>query len=150
GRLLLLKGLTDLGYDENILLKINTSRYNKPFLNDEIDFNISHSGQHTVCAIGKNLRLGIDIERNEDEIDADILNVVFTNEEIQYLHSSIDVKDAFYSLWTRKESIIKADGRGFSINLNSINCLQDEVKFEGSTWFLRDLFINKALCATLA
>ncbi|MGZ6539808.1 MAG: hypothetical protein ACXVEB_15645, partial [Bacteroidia bacterium] len=44
GRLILKKLLIEDGYQNNILEKIKSDKYGRPYLDNKIDFNIAHSG----------------------------------------------------------------------------------------------------------
>ena len=100
---------------DSIDFKINN--YGKPFLAEKQDFhfNISHSGQWIVCAVGK-YSVGIDIEQVV-KLDMDISRNVFSEYEQRIFEALPDArKEAyFFDLWTLKESFMKATGLGFSI-----------------------------------
>ncbi len=95
--------------------------YGKPFIinPDNFFFNVSHSGIWIVCAID-NMPIGIDVEHIRP-IDFAISERFFSDEE----HSDLIKKKEseklsyFYTLWTLKESYIKALGMGLSIPLKS-------------------------------
>ncbi len=71
GKLLLLKGLTEYGgYPPGCLNSLSYNDFGRPFIDSDIDFNISHSGDYVVCAVGTRRRrvptderVGIDIEK---------------------------------------------------------------------------------------
>jgi 4'-phosphopantetheinyl transferase len=150
-RLLLRRGLLKYGYEENILNAIQTNAYDKPFLNETIDFSISHSGKYVVCAISNDTRLGVDIEKKDRQFDLDLLGNVLCTNEREYVLDANDRCDAFFRIWTRKESLIKADGRGFSASpLDQIDCLPDEVVLEKKKWFLMDIELDKDYSTSLS
>lgn len=85
-------------------------------------FNISHSGDWVVCAISDN-EVGIDIEQIK-ETKTKVAKRFFSSEEykiIKQCKTTEDQKKMFYTLWTLKESYVKADGRGLSLLLNSFS-----------------------------
>ena len=100
-------------------LKFGENRYQKPFLScpadSNLSFNISHSGGFLLIAITKDRQIGIDVERvSPDRNFSAIAPLVFSPMEQGLLaHSRYPLQD-FYALWTAKESILKAAGRGFS------------------------------------
>lgn len=148
GRLLLIEGLKqfELGYDE--FNNIEYSKNGKPFLKERcIDFNISHSGNAVICAISNDGRVGVDIE-NVKSIDYTDFKNVFTKEEWYEIDNSHNSLSMFYKYWTRKESLIKADGRGLTIPLDHIDVRNDIVKYENHNWYLTDLFFynNYKVC----
>jgi 4'-phosphopantetheinyl transferase len=78
-------------------------------------FNISHSGQWVVCAVG-NHPLGVDIERMGPSI-TDLAQSCFAPPECAYLRSlpEADREIAFLDLWVLRESYMKATGLGFRL-----------------------------------
>lgn len=108
---------------QNNSISFSTNDYGKPFLAGESDFhfNLSHSGDWVVCAVD-NMPVGIDVEKIHD-VDLNLSERFFSEEEHKYLLAmeSSRRREAFFELWTLKESYIKADGRGLSIPLNSFS-----------------------------
>ena len=67
GKLLLIEAMKEHGFENDIWKYVEYNSYHRPYLSlNEYDFNISHSGNYVTCAIGKNIRLGIDIEENKN------------------------------------------------------------------------------------
>ena len=149
GKLMLIKGLRLFGYNMASLENLKYNEYNRPYLDGDIDFNISHSGEYVFCAIAKNLKLGIDIEEIRD-INFSDFNGIMSKEQWDFIFSSENCLKAFYKYWTAKESIIKADGRGLSISLENIHIKKDYGFYENNQWFLKELNIAKKYCACLA
>lgn len=105
-----------LGLCEN---DIKIGEYGKPY-SEKIKekFSISHSGDYCVLAVSGN-EVGVDIEK----ISPAHLNVakrVFTEEEIAYVNGD---SEKFFALWTMKESISKAVGKGMLIHFNGFSVL---------------------------
>lgn len=149
GKLLLIKGLRKYGFDVNLLSEMQFNKYGRPFINNEIDFNISHSGSYAICAITKNLRVGIDIEEIQ-KIDITSFSNVMTNEQWKLIKNSPDPVRSFFKFWTIKESVIKADSRGLSIPLLNIHLKNNRVEYDNQIWYLRELSIEKKYCSCLA
>ena len=149
GRLLLKNGLESYGYKKNCLNLIKYNEYNRPYFNSDIDFNISHSGDYVVCAIGKNLRLGVDVEK-VNEIEFKDFRGVMTNEQWRDIKEDIYPKRAFFKYWTAKESVIKADSRGLLIPLKDLHLLDNTVSYDNSIWYLNHLNFDIENCACLA
>lgn len=94
--------------------------YGKPFLSNNVYFNLSHSGEYTVLAVSDHL-VGIDIEKHETIDFFEIAKISFHPDEIQLLTTAKDTVSTFYSLWTLKESYIKYLGTGFSLESASFS-----------------------------
>ncbi len=94
------------------------AQHGKPRLPDhaELDVSVSHTGDHVVVALARGPRIGVDVERIRD-IDVDQLaRSAFAGDEAAELAAlpAGDRTEAFYRLWTRKESIVKALGVGIT------------------------------------
>src|SRR5699024_9745131 len=87
------------------------NKYGKPYLRG-IEFNISHYSNWVVCAISTN-KIGIDIEKVID-LDINIVDQYFHPIELNWMKKGTDKERLlkFYQLWTKKESFIKAIGKG--------------------------------------
>ena len=97
-------------------------QYGKPYLQDhpDIHFNLSHSGDWVVCAVGDS-RIGVDVERVEEIDEMPIADDYFAEVERTYLNSISEMNrlDSFYKIWTLKECYTKYDGRGMGVPLDS-------------------------------
>lgn len=109
----------EFGY-KNHELRFDTNEYEKPFfINDPgICFNVSHSGQWVAAAFDRR-DVGVDIQK-VGPVKMDIAKRYFTGKEYQtLLQKNGDERTAyFYTLWTLKESCMKAVGRGLSLGLD--------------------------------
>lgn len=86
----------------------------------EWQFNLSHSDNWVVCAVGK-YPIGIDIEKM-DTRNLGIARHYYTayeNERIQAFSDERDRMKEFYKLWTLKESYMKAIGLGLRKRMDS-------------------------------
>ncbi|GGX32858.1 4'-phosphopantetheinyl transferase family protein [Aquimarina muelleri] len=139
GRLLLMEALKIYGVEKDIWEHIAYTSYHRPYLTlNGYDFNISHSGDFVICAIGKNVRLGIDIEENRDVDFKRFWNIMTPDQWDEINRSSCSLK-MFYKYWTIKESVIKADGRGFYIPLDKLEVKNNTVQLEEKLWFVNEL-----------
>ncbi|MFN8135856.1 MAG: 4'-phosphopantetheinyl transferase superfamily protein [Bacteroidales bacterium] len=84
-----------------------------------VHFNISHSGNYVVCAVSGQ-ELGIDVERVR-KVNLRIAERFFSQPEIDDLMALEEDErmQYFITLWTIKESYLKAIGRGLTQHLNS-------------------------------
>jgi 4'-phosphopantetheinyl transferase len=91
-----------------------------------IEFNLSHSGDFIVIALSHS-GIGIDIEYLKRSFDfRDVLTNCFNEEEMSFVLQG-DIALNFYSLWTRKEAVLKATGEGLTDMIQLLNCLPDVV-----------------------
>jgi 4'-phosphopantetheinyl transferase len=99
-------------------LVIVEEEHGKPVLRDrEIEFNASHSGDLVALAFANDTPVGIDVERRRTLYDCLALSRrYFSAEEDDIVRSAADADDAFFAIWTAKEAIVKASGKGIGAN----------------------------------
>jgi 4'-phosphopantetheinyl transferase len=141
GKILLQNGLKEYGYNNDVLKNLKYNKHNRPFLNAGIDFNLSHSGEYVICAIGENLRLGVDIEIVREINFKDFIGVMTTEQWVDINNSENPVK-SFFKYWTIKESLIKADSRGLEIPLLDIHVKDNMINYDNYLWYLIPLYID--------
>jgi 4'-phosphopantetheinyl transferase len=91
-----------------------------------INFNLSHSGEHALFALSREGEVGIDVERIRPYSPGYRLRLAkrfFSELEFSALQglSTSCVEQAFFACWTRKEAYIKAHGRGLSLPLSQFS-----------------------------
>ncbi len=142
GKLLLLKGLTEYGgYSPDCLNSLSYNDFGRPFIDSDIDFNISHSGDYVVCAVADREKVGIDIEKIRPIVLSDFKNYM-TSLEWEDIAASDRQYEMFYEHWTMKESVIKAEGRRLSIPLTDIRLHQRKAAVYDTVWFLKELMLD--------
>lgn len=83
-----------------------------------IHFSLSHSGNLAVCAICDN-PVGIDVERNNKNVNPNVAKRCFTEAEQAYVFSNMAKMSArFFEIWTKKEAYVKLLGTGLKDFLN--------------------------------
>lgn len=112
-------------------LKVDSN--GKPKIKGETFFNLSHSGNYVVIAVASH-EVGVDIEK-VDQKNLSIAREVFTPNEIKWMNKDQFLR--FHILWTQKESVVKLDGRGLSIN--TLNFEVNQSKIFNTT----ELYTNK-------
>jgi 4'-phosphopantetheinyl transferase len=82
-------------------------------------FNLSHSGNFALLAAALETSLGVDIERKRSMTDLrQIAERFFSAAERRVLAEAEEPQtDVFFSIWTRKEAVIKALGHGLAMPL---------------------------------
>lgn len=98
-------------------------RHNKPqlstFRKHPIHFNLSYTENRAIIGIAEGSEIGVDIEwlHRPMAID-DMLSACFSNAEIEYITAQQDrVHHRFFTLWTRKEAILKLTAEGIGEHL---------------------------------
>ena len=82
-----------------------------------LEISVSHSGERVGVAIACGVRLGLDVERIQQDLDVSgILYDVLTPEEAEALQfDPVGLGKNFLTMWTRKEAALKAAGVGLTI-----------------------------------
>lgn len=107
-------------------VKLADDEHGRPHLahSRALDFNWSHSGDHAMIALARGLpELGVDIEHCRSRPRALALaERYFAPAEHAYLRSLPPAQrdDAFMRLWTAKEAVLKAHGRGIAYGLDRV------------------------------
>ncbi len=131
-RSLLVHALLNLAVSElypeiNTPIKPYEDEYGKPHIlltgasanfqkeSKELYFSLSHSGEYAVCAIADDL-IGTDIEIIKGA-NTKIVNRFLADEEKNYIKNA----DDFYTIWTLKESFMKAVGLGMRLPMDSFS-----------------------------
>lgn len=100
------------------LLEFEYNKQGKPeVINDQaLHFNLSHSGDKALLAIGQNFPLGIDLEQYSARPWLGIAENLFSPAEVKALkNASLSTRPAlFFRIWSQKEAFIKACGLGLA------------------------------------
>lgn len=135
--------------DINLIDSINYNTFGKPFINHEIDFSLSYSGNNTILGFVKNGIIGVDIERLK-AIDYNLFKDYFTQKEWDYIHHDSFVEANFFKLWTRKEAVVKAIGKGVYFDLSTINIINNHIKIDEKMLYLSTEFLENGCCFSVA
>ena len=105
-------------------LAFEVSTHGKPFamVRDQpadIQFSVSHAGEHGLIALAPKGRLGVDIEDRATRRRLDLLVEAALGAEeraeVAERHGAAQL-DLFLRLWTMKEALMKACGEGFRLD----------------------------------
>jgi 4'-phosphopantetheinyl transferase len=151
---------------------ITTATHGKPetpsFGEHRIFFNLAHSNNTILIALGRRGAIGIDVEYVDRSTDImEVAEANFTKKESSSLAAITDPKArlrTFFHYWTRKEAVGKADGRGLLLPLASfdvsfesmtshpvrVNELPEKGNTEGKLYFVSDLDLGDNAVAALA
>lgn len=99
-------------------LQFSYNDYGKPQLISDsgLEFNLSHSGDLALLAVGKDFPVGIDLEFFSDRPLQGIAKNLFSEQELEVFLKLPDFyqPQAFFHVWAQKEAFIKACGMGLS------------------------------------
>lgn len=105
----------------------------------DLDFNWSHSGARALVAVARELpQLGVDIERVRPRPNALALaQRFFARSEADWLasRSATTRTQDFLRLWTAKEAVVKAVGRGLAFGLERVVFMPTEAGMQARQFF---------------
>ncbi len=114
-------------------LTLGIGEQGKPFIEGHgvsraYRFNLSHSGERVVLAVGREVEVGVDIERVR--LRPEYLSLArrfFSEREVAALESLEEPlrSQAFFCCWARKESFLKARATGLSESLSLFSVTVD-------------------------
>ncbi len=123
---------------------------------ENLHFNVSHSGDWILIAVSEN-PVGIDLEKiNASFIYQNLLDFSFNADEQNDIQTSNFSHYNFYRLWTRKEALLKATGKGLIDELAFIPSLngnhQNPIQLTGSvkSWHIKSFNIDENHVASTA
>lgn len=110
------------------LPNIATSQKGKPyFVECDIKFNLSHSGDKVFCALSQQ-EVGCDVEYKTDDT-LRIAKRFFTQKEYEVIAAGLNKKEQqklFSLVWTLKESVLKAIGTGLLYPMNEFDVIDED------------------------
>ena len=110
------------------------NEYGKP-VSDKVCFNVSHtSGLVAIALADKDV--GVDVEKIRT-VNQSIIDYVSSQSEKQTIKSDKD----FFKVWTAKESLAKAQGKGLVKNVKEIPALH----FDGEKEYLGDNYYSRQI-----
>ncbi|WP_051054012.1 4'-phosphopantetheinyl transferase family protein [Fibrella aestuarina] len=144
-------------------VELTMGKHDKPDLVNNLGWqsNVSHAGEWVVWAFGKQ-PVGVDVERLKAGFAYDeLISFCFGPTEQQALQQAGQPGDEahqrlFYTLWTRKEAILKATGLGLTDQLTAISVLDGEQAVLSSTigaagtWHIVSFPVSETHLAALA
>lgn len=141
-------GLKYFGYGDDDLNDIKCTTYNKPYLNNEISFNISHSQDICVCIFSDEMLVGADIEKIVPISLLDFQDA-FSSKQMDEILKSENALDTFFRYWTRKEAAIKGEGLGMNINLKDVELNDNYVKVHERNWHFKEVELDPGYVTTI-
>jgi len=114
-----------------------TNSFGKPYLHpdrawlDNIEFNISHSGNKVLLALSHPIPLGIDIEFINPQLNfQELIPLCLSEHERTALHTFPSERQSalFFNCWVQKEALVKAMGSGLSYPITDITLQLDKTQ----------------------
>ena len=138
-------------------LKFNSNHYQKPHITHpktNIQFNISACANRFVAVFCQRHSIGIDIEliRKIDDIKQ-MTSDYFTSNEIVWVfsHNTLMLETAFFNIWSKKEALAKAIGKGLSIGINQFDILSGyPILYGGNEWHITPLTLFEDSTSAIA
>jgi 4'-phosphopantetheinyl transferase len=86
------------------------------------EMSISHSGDLIAVAITDGLPVGVDVEQERDVQVDDLVRMTLSADELPHFTGvpSADRDAAFFTIWSRKEAVLKATGRGLAVGMTKV------------------------------
>lgn len=124
--------------------------HGKPFLQEQPDgldlrFSLSHTRGMAAVALAQGVDVGVDVEARErvGQFDLAVADAHFAPDEaalLRALPSAEERQERFLALWTLKEAVVKATGRGvsqplagFSIGFDPLRVTLRDAPADGAT-----------------
>ena len=148
GRLLLQTGMQQLGYQDFLLANLYYNEFNCPLWHGDINFNIAHSGNMVGCAFSKSLKIGLDIEKIRP-INLKDFAYILNGLDHENIAKAANPYDAFFKIWTIKEAVTKAIGKGLAIDVQQIYIHEGYAMLDTVKWYYQTLNLAKNFAAHL-
>ncbi|GAB0057988.1 hypothetical protein SIID45300_02323 [Candidatus Magnetaquicoccaceae bacterium FCR-1] len=125
--------------------------FGKPSVAEDIFFNISHTDGLVLCAVTRVGEIGIDCERIRP-LDLHDFERLFPRDAWEEIEAATDPFLAFFDAWTRREALLKADGRGLSFPLEHLRITGNRgtVGENGNHWSILPVAVPIGLCCHVA
>jgi len=132
-------------FEKYFNLKLNEkdiiiNKYGKPYLNNNLYYNISHTANIIVIAVSNN-EIGIDAELLTRKISDTLINKYFKNE----YENTFDI----IKLWTKKESFVKYLGKSMFTEIKNIKIKENLIIYKNEVvninsfnYTINNIYIN--------
>lgn len=143
---------------ETKLVEYYTNENLKPFIagQQDLNFNVSHSGNMIALAFYSDI-IGVDIEKVDPTFDIQpIIDATFSEEEKKQILISQNKHKQFYSLWTRKESFVKAISKGIDDTFKQVPSIDGTHFIEGNEiqstcdWIIQSIELDNSYILSFA
>ena len=138
-------------------ISFSTGPFGKPEIASanprNIRFSMSVSGHLMAVAVTRQTPVGVDVEKLRHLPDADaIARDFFRSDETEMIKTHSETKStAFLRLWTRKEALLKAAGKGVPFLRHAPSLVETQIAcFDDHDWSIIPLQLDAAYAATVA
>lgn len=146
GSRLLREGLLRLGHPSGALSSLRYCPRGRPTLDLPLQFSLSHCEGRVLCALSADGPVGVDIEPLGPRCAAEF-GLYLSDRERAWAGSD---PQRFYSLWTRKEAVLKAAGSAGLRQMGDFEMLGGQTDFSGYRWHTTALAVGAGYRAHLA
>jgi 4'-phosphopantetheinyl transferase len=148
GSRLLCLGLRHFGHRGDLLASLRYCADGRPALALPIDFSLSHCTGRVLCAVSNCGPVGVDVEAVGPLLAAGFPSYLDAAERAW----AGDDHRRFYSVWTRKEAVVKASGGRGLADLARVHtgAAAEGAAFDGRTWQTVDVPVGEGYLAHLA
>ena len=129
-------------------LSFTKGPHGKPYcLNGEAPhFNLSHSGDWVALVFSEQRHVGIDIDFLRSKYREGLARKICNDRQFEWYRQQGDKRQAFLFLWSQKEALSKACGRGIAVGMSTIECSgvigEEEVLFGQRSYRLHSRHIG--------
>lgn len=129
--------------DTKIPVKWDTDENGKLYLTEHKDkyVNLSHSKDYAVCAV-HDKAIGVDVQYCR-ECDMRMADRFFTGAEADMIRRSPVPEKAFFEIWAKKESLVKAVGCALTVPLSSFSVLGSTAEYEGKMYRFKEYSVKE-------
>ena len=125
------------------ILEIQQTPQGKPYLHHPLEFNLTHSGSWALLAVTTGIPVGVDLESHRplEDLD-DLARQIMSPAELSTFRTIPPAarQTAFYALWTRKESFLKALGTGLQLDPSAIHLADSaQITHQGTVWSIQQI-----------
>jgi len=148
GSRLLAEGLRSMGHADNPLASLRYPARSRPTLDLPLNFSVSHCEGLILCALSTDGPIGIDAEKLKG-VQAGEFRLYLNDAERAWAGSS---SRRFYSVWTRKEAVIKAAGSRGLRDMAGVDTTpaKNRAMFHGRLWRTQQVSVGPSHVAHLA
>jgi 4'-phosphopantetheinyl transferase len=130
---------------------LSCSVHGKPYLMHapHIGINLSHSDRLVAAAVAFGTDVGVDVEAIRS-VKIPPFKSCFSDKELDFIQADPQPVNSFFQLWTRKEAVSKADGRGMGLSFKTLHSLNAIVTIGTARWTCTNLSLAAGYACAIA